>query len=173
MTGRNDKTLHPGRHPSVRGMVAAVAACTALLGLTGCERWRLDRQMEELCKKDGGVKVYETVKLPASEFNDLGTPLYRYYKPGVAVEDQLGPQYRFVLKTEILVGPHANAEKGEGQLRRLQASIHRRSDGMLLGEQVWYDRSGGDWVTFGFQPSGKSCPQFTRGLAQTIFVKGE
>jgi len=42
--------------------------------LTGCEKFALDRQMEDLCKKDGGVKVYETVTLPASMFDQLGDP---------------------------------------------------------------------------------------------------
>lgn len=40
--------------------------------LAGCEKARLDAQVKELCAKDGGIKVYETVKLPADRFNQWG-----------------------------------------------------------------------------------------------------
>ena len=154
---------------------AAGAALIALLALAsgGCERWRLDQQMELLCKKDGGIKVYETVTLPASEFSNVGQPLARYAQQAKSTEDLLGPDYRFVLTREILVGPQANAQKGEGQLIRAHNAIYRRADGRLLGEQIWYSRSGGDGFTFGFQPSGKSCPHFNSDVAQEIFRKGE
>ena len=52
-------------------------ACILLLLLSGCERWYLDSKMEELCAKDGGIKIYETVTLPASDFNEFGEPLGR------------------------------------------------------------------------------------------------
>ncbi len=143
------------------------------LGMSGCERWRLDQQMDVLCKQDGGIKVYETVTLPASEFSNVGQPLARYAQQATATEDRLGPDYRFVLNREALVGPQANAQKGEGQLMRIHNAIYRRSDGRLLGEQIWYSRSGGDWFTFGFQPSGKSCPDFSRDVAQEVFRRGE
>ncbi len=51
-----------------------VVVTFAALALSGCEKFALDRQMEELCKKDGGVKIYETVTLPASMFDRLGDP---------------------------------------------------------------------------------------------------
>lgn len=157
----------------MRSLIAASTALLLSLGLAGCERWELDRQMEELCKKDGGIKVYETVTLPASEFSNVGQPLARYAQRATSDEDRLGPEYRYMLKREVLVGLHANVEKGEGQLSRLYNAIYRRSDAHLLGEQIWYARSGGDGFTFGFQPSGKSCPHFTNDLAQSVFIKGE
>lgn len=149
-----------------------VVVAILLPALTGCERWWLDWQMESLCKKDGGINVYETVTLPASEFSSTGQPFAKYVSIAESPEDYLGPNYRYVLNINIIVGLQADATKGEGQLRRLYALIYRRSDDRLLGEQIWYDRSGGDGFTFGFQPSGKSCPNFTRDLAQSIFIKG-
>ena len=128
--------------------------------------------MEELCKKDGGVKVYETVTLPASEFNDLGQPLYRFIRPGVAPEDRLGLDYRYVTRREVLVGEHANPAQGQGRLVRIRWAIYRRADEKLLGEQVQYERIGGDLFTFGFQPSRRSCPTLERGFDSNIFLKG-
>lgn len=155
----------------MRSVIATVTA-VSLVGLAGCERYALDRQMEELCKKDGGIKVYETVTLPASEFSNVGQPLARYWKEGMPKDERFGPDYRYVETRDVLVGLHADPTKGEGQLVRSHQAIHRRMDGQLLGESVRYDRGGGDYFTFGFQPSGKSCPHFTKGLEQAIFIKG-
>ena len=157
----------------MRYMIALSLTAILLSALSGCERYALDRQMEELCKKDGGVKVYETVTLPASEFNNLGEPLGRYWKPGTPEEERFGPDYKFVQKREILVGTNAKAERGEGQLTRWYEAILRRSDGRILGESILYDRSGGDGFTFGFQPSGNSCPKPRVGLFTSVFVKGK
>ena len=161
------------RGSAVRKALCIVFVALASLILAGCERWALDRQMEALCKKDGGVKVYETVTLPASEFSDTGQPLARYIPLAKTDAEYLGPDYRYVRKREVLSGQNANAEKGEGQLTRWHHSIYRLSDERLLGESVSYARAGGDGVTFGFQPSGKSCPAPSLDLAKSVFKRGE
>jgi len=149
-------------------------ALIALLALAngGCERWRLDQQMEQLCKKDGGIKVYETVTLPASEFGPGGEPLFKKRVPGTPREGILGPEYRYTTSMDILFGKGATTENGEGQLVRWHHAIYRRLDSRLLGESVVYIRSGGDLFTFGLQPSGSSCPRLKRDLTQSVFIKG-
>ena len=155
----------------MRSLVAIPLAAVLLLTLAGCERWALDRQMEELCKKDGGVKVYETVTLPPSEFSNTGVPLARFISLAKSDADYLGPDYRYMRKVEILVGRNADIEKGEGRLTRVYFAIYRRSDGHLLGEAIWYGRGGGDGFTFGFQPSGNSCPKPSIDLINSVFLK--
>jgi len=163
-----------GRRPRhVRALIAIPLSVIASLALVGCERWALDRQMEELCKKDGGVKVYETVMLPASEFSKTGQPLTRYIPLAKSDSDYLGPDYRYVQRREIVVGKNANIEKGEGQLSRWYSAVFRRSDGRLLGESISYGRGGGDGFTFGFQPSGNYCPKPRVDLIKSVFVRGE
>jgi hypothetical protein len=142
------------------------------LGTSGCERWQLDRQMEALCKKDGGVKVYETVTLPASEFGPGGEPMFRWRVPGTARDQIFGPEYRYGSSRATLVGDVAS-KQDTGQLVRLHWTIHRRSDNKLLGEQTEYRRSGGDLFTFGFQPSNASCPRAKRDVQQLVFIKGD
>lgn len=145
----------------------------AVAALTGCERYELDRQMEELCKKDGGIKVYETVTLPASSYIQMVKP--GPYMP--VAEDswfvRVGPgdNYRHYTRREYIVGKGARHERGEGSLSRVHESIYRWPEKHLLGESVRYSRGGGDGFTFGFQPSGKSCPHLTRGLYQSVFIK--
>lgn len=151
-------------------LLVTLAGLTVALG--GCERWALDRQMEELCQKDGGIKVYETVTLPASDFSNIGQPLARYQQTARTEEELFGPDYKYVVKRDFILGPYARADRGEGQLTRWHQAIYRRSDGRLLGEAVRYNRSGGDGFTYGFQPSGKNCPDVRTGLELQIFVKG-
>jgi hypothetical protein len=148
---------------------AAVLACAALATLlVACERYALNQQMEELCKKDGGVRVYETVTLPPSEYEAL----WKYAATAATPADFYGPNYRSVATKEILVGQNATAGSGIGQLSRLYWGIYRRSDNRLLGERVGYQRDGGDPFTLGFQPGSSSCPRDPIGLAQSVFIKG-
>ena len=149
--------LSPGGSVHRVMSLLTIVALTTALG--GCERWALDRQMEELCKKDGGIKVYETVTLLASEFSNTGQPLAKYIPLAKSDADYLGPDYRFVQKREILVGKNADIEKGEGQLSRWYSAVYRRSDGRLLGESVSYGRGGGGWFHFWLSTKWKPLPK--------------
>ncbi len=146
-----------------------IAMTLATVLLAGCEKYALDRQMEELCKKDGGIRVHETVKLPASMFNQDGDPF-----PGSraqAIDERLGAAYRFV--DEITYLKRGEPMKGEGQLDKSRKLILRKSDNKILGESISYGRSGGDFIAFGHFTS-KSCPVSLGGaqtLLRAVFVK--
>ena len=121
--------------------------------LSGCEKWQLDRQMEELCKKDGGVRVYETVKLPPEMFDQSGDPFPGWQ--GRTSEDRLGADY-LVERTERVLND-GDPLKGQGRLIRIERQVIRRTDGKLLGTSVAYARSGGDFIAFP-HPTSKVCP---------------
>ena len=165
----------------MRRLIAAVSAGLAVSGLVGCERGELDRQMEVMCKKDGGIKVYETVTLPASYFDETGSlKLGRSMPWGV---NKVGikshfyrigeDEYRYIVTvTQVAGRPNADATRGEGLLNRWQTVVLRTSDSRRLGESISFDRGGGDGITFGFQPSGDYCPKPRLDLTQSIFMKG-
>jgi hypothetical protein len=137
--------------------------------LVGCERYALDRQMEELCKKDGGIKVYETVTLSSAEYEALS----KYVVTKTSMDEYYGPDYRYVQKRELLVGTENGPQKGRGRLSRWYEALYRKSDERLLGESIEYFRTGGDMFTLGFQPSANYCPKPRSGLSNLVFVKGE
>jgi hypothetical protein len=152
----------------MRRLVKTIPLVVAALWLTACEKYALDRQMEELCKKDGGVKVYETVKLPGSEFDSQGQPLTKYIM-AAKEEEKFGPDYRYVvLREELKTG---DPFKGEGRLTRFEESIYRRADSKLLGNAVTYSRAGGDLIVLS-HPSSNSCPKPRINLVTEIFLKG-
>jgi hypothetical protein len=136
--------------------------------ISGCEKFELDRQMEELCKKDGGVRVYETVKLPPEMFEPLGDPFpgWRKRKP----EDRLGADYLYEETDTVL--KDGDPLKGQGRLVRYEGRVIRRADGKLLGTYVIYGRSGGDFIAFPHFTSN-SCPvrQSSDDVLLQVFTK--
>ena len=141
-----------------------------LVLLGGCERYALDRQMEELCKKDGGVRVYETVTLPPEMFDQNGDPF-----PGWRARPEslrLGPDYRLVREdVDIKQG---DPLRGEGRLTRFRTKVLRNADNKVLGEGVLYGRSGGDLIVVDHW-SSKFCPsqlKDSRSVVLDVFRKG-
>ena len=149
--------------------LAATTYCSLLL-LAGCERSALDQRMEELCKVDGGVKVFEQVPLPASDFDQEGTPLSRYWLDASPVrsDTRLGPDYRYVFKREVLKA--GEPLSGSGELVKRIEQVYRKADNRLLGTAVTYGRRGGDLIVLG-HPSSRTCPQQIPDLLKSIFIQ--
>lgn len=52
-------------------VVAIIAILSAPLLISNGVKAYYDRQVREMCEKDGGVRVYEAVRLPKEKFNEL------------------------------------------------------------------------------------------------------
>jgi len=150
--------------PLTKGLVVAASAAgfLGLLWLAEGEKWLLDRQVRELCAKDGGIRVYETVKLPAEKFNQWGQP--NFYRPTQG-EIALGSEYIFKWDLQYY-------KKGNPSLHRSHTQVFRRSDGQLLGEAIDYSRGGGD-LPGPWQLSALTCPENVGHipLLKKIFVR--
>lgn len=111
--------------------VYILASCT--------EKHELDRQMEELCKKDGGIKVYETIKLPPEMFDESDYTFPEWQKR--ARVDRLGSEFLFEEEKYVLKEGNPWLEKG--RLIKFTEKIYRRSNHSLIGESISYGRAGG------------------------------
>jgi len=156
--------------------VASILVCVlAAIALAGCgSKYAADKEMQALCAKDGGMKVYERVVLPASEFSRWGQPLDQYWSNQTDPENKLGPDYRYLETNDFL--SRGDTLKGDVQTRKSTTRVYRRSDDKLLGEAVSYGRSGGDsylYLLLGGHPSAFSCGSGTNELLSNIFVKGK
>jgi len=129
---------------------------------SGPSKSELDAEVKRLCAIDGGIKVYETVKLPADKFNKYGQ--INFYKPTQG-ENALGHEY--VMKTDI-----HDYRTGNPSLYRYHVQVLLKHSGKLLGESIGYTRGGGD-LPGPWQPSSFSCPdRYGEGsLLTAIFVK--
>jgi hypothetical protein len=148
----------------------ALAAAIVIAGFTqlGCEKAALDRQVAELCEKDGGVKVYEAVRLPPEMFDRAGNPF-----PGWPPEKRPGQDYRYVLEIRYLKQGEPVQLFSEGRLSRETEKVIRVTDGKLLGESISYSRVGGEVILLG-HPSSKRCPVYKNAnetLLRSVFLK--
>lgn len=133
--------------------------------VTGCaEKYELDRKMEELCKKDGGVKIYETVKLPPEMFDKDGYP-FPGWRNRLNKEDRLSEDYLYIHERKVL--KDGDIFKGEGRLTRIDLKIIRKVDNKILAEHITYLRAGGDGFVIG-HPTGNSCSFSTDSIMEKV-----
>jgi len=133
------------------------------------EKDHLNAQMAALCKKDGGVKIYERVKLPAEMFNEFGslkTP--KTIRKGNEYISQFANIYE--LSTEVQIIKDGDLQKGEGRLTRQYRKLFNTKNNSLLAEGVFYGRAGGDRWSPGMH-SQSGCPENPVNIADEVFSK--
>ncbi len=107
--------------------------------LSGCCTWcgrkeynEAKAKMAELCAKDGGVTVFETVQLaPGEKFNEEGyPPMYRHFES----ENALGQDYLVSYHTEDIF------QFNGGMIKVYKASIHilQKKSSHVLGQVILY-----------------------------------
>lgn len=147
-------------------LVAGVAILSAPTLISNGIKAHYDRKVRELCAKDGGVRVYETVRLPAEKFNQWGQPNFQIpITPYTKLKD--GDEY--YLEWEILY-----LKQGNPSLWRSHHRLIRRSDHKLLGENIMYARSGGD-LPGPWHGSSHKCPEPSQPpyLESSVFIRGD
>ena len=154
--------------------LAIVLLIAVWWGIPTFRKWRADKLVDELCAKDGGVKVYETVTLPATMFNKYGQPKIKFVGKTGADRNLMDIDTGLYFSSEerdIVGNPNA------GDISKLVVwqsiiRLHRSNDGKVLGETVLYARRGGD--AFGpWHSSSYSCPNNASewDLASKVVIK--
>lgn len=133
-----------------RVWVLLMGAGTCLL-LAGCEREkdRLDAEVRQLCAKDGGIKLHETVTLSPQEYRKL---LNRDGELDIRVKDHAKATDAFYFEPQSAI-----VRKGDPVLVRWEYRLIRQSDMKLLATNVYYTRRGGD-LPGPWRESSFSCP---------------
>ena len=149
-----------------RILSTSFAVLSTSLLVSGCTtpiQAELDAEVKRLCAVDGGVKVYEQVRLPPDRFNRYGQVNFYRATQG---ENGLGPEYLFRETEEYY-------RRGNPQMSRIHMQVIRRSDNKLLGETVIYVRGGGD-LPGPWHGSSFACPPFEEAgnveLFRRVFV---
>ena len=146
--------------PQVLVMAGAMTTLAGLLWLAEGEKWQADRQVRELCAKDGGVRVYETVRLPPEEFN-------RWGQVRIPSKKNAGPEDAHFYEASTTYLKHGNPEIWQSKYK-----VYRQADNKLLGESLGYARRGGD-LPGPWHESSFACPVSTdiTDLNRQIFIK--
>lgn len=127
-----------------------IALIVGTLLLQGCERAKttLDREVDRLCAIDGGVHIYETVRMPKENFG-LDGEVFPQHKGKLGDSGRYSEFYKSKLVVETV-------QEGYPGIVRIRARITRNSDEKVLGEIINYKRSGGDFPG-PWEPSSHSC----------------
>jgi len=142
------------------GIFHISALIFAVVFIGGCEQMRVDAQMEELCKKDGGIRVYEKVILPGDKFNENGGLIF------FKTWNKSGDGYKF-LRT------HDSIKSDKPSIDKNTFTIIRESDNRVLGVFVTYLRTGGGVLPrLGPDPT-RRCPMgiYDDHFLNSVFVK--
>ena len=123
------------------------------------EKDRLDEEVRQLCAKDGGIKVFEQVRMPPEMFDTFGVIVFH----DATDKQPLGGRFALEEETKYY-------RKGNPSLRREHAKIIRTSDRRVLGEFTSYHRVGGD-LPGPWHDSTFACPPDigTASLKRSVF----
>lgn len=125
----------------------------------------LDAEVRRLCAIDGGIKVYETVKLPAEKFDKFG-------EVRIPSKKNSKPTDEFYYEWDVQYFKEGKPEDGEADLSRSYFKLYRAPDRMLVGESVAYTRRGGD-LPGPWHPSHFTCPSDSglSVLKKRVFIR--
>jgi hypothetical protein len=138
-------------------------------GLPAFNKWRADKLVDELCAKDGGIKVYETVTLPKERFNEWGqfqVSDRRYIKPA---DEYYTEHTNIYYKNGIPINDDSHKDEAM-EVWQFHYKLYRKIDNKLLGESIGYSRRGGDPVG-PWHMSSYHCPENDNLEKQIFFVK--
>jgi hypothetical protein len=129
-------------------LLAVVLVAVSLPRCGWVQKAKLDREVDRLCAIDGGVHIYEVVRLPKENFGPNGEvfPQYQSLYP----KGELRPNFVSGYQIDVLVA-------GDPSLSRSRVWVQRVADGKTLGEFVDYTRRGGDALG-ALMPTHKVCP---------------
>lgn len=141
---------------TVAKVVAGIVLAPIVLlvaGIGGCEAMKAyyDRQVRGLCGEEGGVTVYEQVRITSKQASDLGTVAGYLGVPSEALARADSPVFSRLRSVTL--------QCCEPTLMRHEEEIVRRLDGRVIARAVRFSRSGGDFPFTGSHPSSFSCPE--------------
>ena len=143
---------------------AVIGALWLVKYFSETEMRRLDKEVDRLCAIDGGMRIFETVTLPATKFSDSGRPLV----PNG--QDTIGFGYFVRGEVKTLSGP---GQAPGARLIRDVTQVVRTSDNKVIAERVIYVRGGGYWLEG--VPGigrGKNCPDpDSLDVRSRVFIK--
>lgn len=121
----------------------------------------LDYQVRELCAKDGGATIFETVTLSEDKFDKFNNIKIPVRAAALANEPYFYEKNTYYYK------------QGNPEMWRSEVRIVRARDEKLIGIEVRYVRRGGDFPG-PMHESSFGCPTLGSdlGLERKVFIKG-
>lgn len=151
VTMLKDASLPSRRYYSILIVAWFVSAVSGCAGYAPGRQSYWGSQIRELCAKDGGITVYESIELTREEYERLGG-----LKQGLPIPDARTVKAGFpYIREEI----RTIIREANPRVMRGETLIKRRSDSKVLGRSVRYWRSGGDLPTGLAEQTYFICPE--------------
>ena len=131
--------------PCTSNRFGKAIAMLLLVILAGCVGWApgqqayWDEKVKELCEKDGGVTIYEPIRVSRAEINRHVLPMTRDGKLGIALKQLAHPDAPAYAERKTTY-----IREGNPQVARIEWIAVRRSDRAVAARWVIYGRLGGD-----------------------------
>lgn len=121
-------------------------------GIPALKKWEADKLVDELCAKDGGVRVHETAEYPQAH-------LPPNWAAKIPFKDRRKPsdEFYFVYTGNDIRGNRSSTDTSALTVYRIEIALYRTLNDKLLGVTVGYSRRGGDAIG-PWHPSAYSCP---------------
>jgi hypothetical protein len=156
--------------PYKKTVLIAAAVGVLIVAYVGPSAYRqsiVDKEVDRLCSVDGGIKVFERVTLPPSQFNKWGDPNIPFKKTSNASSSP----FFIVIESQDLIKDNSVAYNSI-HLVRMRAEAIRSVDGKSLGEAISYARMGGDPLGPWHPSSYSACAESgDKNLKKAIFLK--
>ncbi|MBK7812955.1 MAG: hypothetical protein IPJ52_00920 [Rhodocyclaceae bacterium] len=127
----------------MRLLLALLALLPLVAGCATPSQMAVDAEVKRLCAIDGGIKVYETVKLPADKFNQWGQTqdIRNASRTRRRTNMMVRGRMEFFLGTKYTLKRETKYYRQAIQICSACYPRFRRLDGKLLGEsgvrQTW------------------------------------
>jgi hypothetical protein len=121
-----------------------------------------------MCKKDGGVTVYDRVHISKADITRRVLPMTADGRLGFTVKELAHPQAPVYSVEHITY-----LRDGSPRVQRMESLVMRRADNALVARWVVYSRTGGDFPTGLSEATTFICPdlqQMTSDLHNKLFI---
>lgn len=160
---------------SVIGWLLAIPAALIVLlilviGFYEGRKAYWDAQVREMCAKDGGVTIFERVRVSKADIDRRVLPIAGGML-SVAIKELAHPEAP-VYGLERITRLH---EAGNLRVSRIEVLVIRRTDQAVVAKEVSYGRFGGDLPTGLAHDSSYGCPDLkanAASLAKLFIVEG-
>lgn len=152
------------RAATLFSIAAAIVMIAGCVGYVPGRQAYWDSKVKEMCDKDGGVTVFETVQLGTQDHRNIDEILDVLPRDKDSMLASRKPYYLQVTQSTI--------RQSNPVVMRGKTEIYRRSDSKLLGRSVRYWRTGGDFPTGLSQGTHYICPANSKLVERVFTVQG-
>ena len=160
--------------PCTSNSFGKAIAMLLLVILASCMGWApgqqayWDEKVKEMCEKDGGVTVYEQVRVSRAEISRRVLPMTADGKLSVTVKELAHPEAPVYAIEQVTYLRESNP-----RVRRTEYLVMRRADQAVVAKWVVYARAGGDSPTGVSEGTSFICPdlqKMTSDLHEKLFI---